>query len=133
MTCVNRGAALLMSLRPRFSLRALFALTTLAAIGLVCLSVHLERERRHTRAADHLFELGGHISYGKDARIVYFWKGAGFAEYEYVSDLEAAIRCLRQLRDFTHIVLVSGQAHMARELRRVFPGADIQFGRAGII
>ena len=117
--------------RLQFSLLSLLVLMLTASIGFVGVG----REIRHRQALQRLHDLGGHVSYGSKARFVHLWRhddGVDFL-FEYVGDEEAAIRCLRQLKPFTHIILLSNQQHLEPALRRAFPHAIIERGTAGII
>jgi len=117
--------------RLQFSLLSLVILMLAASVAFVGIG----REVRHRQALQRLHDLGGHVSYGSKARFVHLWRhddGAGFY-FDYVSDEKAAIRCLRQLKPFTHIILLSNQQHLEPALRRAFPHAIIERGTAGII
>jgi hypothetical protein len=117
--------------RFQFSLLSLLILLSACSAGFVLVG----REIRHKHAIKRLEQLGGHVSYGSKARIVYLWRhehDAGFG-FQYVMEETEVIRCLHQLKPFTHIRLIENQRHMEAALHREFPEVLIERIAAGII
>ena len=117
--------------RFRFSLLSLMVLVTASSAG----SVLIGRETRHREAVHALERLGGHISYGHEARIVYLWRhdDASSFGFDYVVDEKELIGCLQNLKPFTRICILSNQAHLEAALRAAFPDVQIERGTGGII
>lgn len=99
--------------KPQFSLRTL--LIVMVAVCIVMNLVH--RERTHAAAVDEFWRLGGHVSVStKGGWIVHFWRHKDVYAFEYVEELEPALRCLERMKAISLIVLTDDQWSMRHEL-----------------
>jgi hypothetical protein len=111
-------------------------MSLLVIISIFCVDFALiGRERRHEQATEVIRQIGGHTSPGREGLIVYFWRlDDGFdMRFVHVTDLEAAIRSLRQLKCLSHIVLLQNHRDWEPVLRKEFPRVKIEVGHAGVI